>query len=125
MSTHLVKLIVLRLFEWLLGPSRLDFLVPHRPFFLRAADPRKPPSKVLAGNAADDVPAGFEVADESKMRPLRLSLVSSGFPKRKQLQARKNKVPMPCKQRCSLGICACNAMLMDDVGVGGTHIMLQ
>ena len=60
MSTHLVKLIVLRLFEWLLGPSRLDFLVPHRPFFLRAADPRKPPSKVLAGNAADDVPAGFE-----------------------------------------------------------------
>ena len=47
MSTHLVKLIVLRLFEWLLGPSRLDFLVPHRPFFLRAADPRKPKCPVI------------------------------------------------------------------------------
>lgn len=52
MSTHLVKLIVLRLFEWLLGPSRLDFLVPHRPFFLRAADPRNPAIDVRGSRAS-------------------------------------------------------------------------
>ena len=74
------------------------------------------------------------------MRPLRLSLVSSGFlhsknvNKRKR-KTRKNKQSADASMPATMftghistrthGGSACNAMLMDDVGVEGTHIMLQ